>query len=159
MSKLFRTLLIALICLMAVPAIQAQDKSEARKQWFTEMRQLRTNYVAKELNLTAEQREKFVPLYDAMLRDVMKSMSETRRLYKSVEQKGRQATDLEKMKTAEALYDSKGRENAIEMRYFNQFKTLLTPDQLMQLKKVEDKFNRKLMKQHHGEKKSDKKKK
>lgn len=149
MNKTARTALSVIILLAAFFPAAAQHRESPRTQWFSEMRQLRTNYVVKELKLTDEQRERFVPVYDEMSREVMKVMTDTRKMYKSIKEKGSAATELEKEKAAEALYECKGKENAIEMRYFSKFKTILTPDQLLQLKKAEQRFSRQLMK-HKG---------
>lgn len=147
-----RTIITTIIIFFAsVSAMVAQnDHNAQRKQWFDEMRQLRTNYIAKDLDLSKEQREKFVPIYDAMSREVEKVMRETRSLYNNVKKKGEAATDVEKEKAAEAMYECRGKENAIEMKYFSKFKSILTPDQLFKLKSSENKFNRQLMKQRKG---------
>lgn len=143
-------LFIALI-ICSLSSMQAQHgpKDAARHaQWMEEMRTLRVNYVVKKLDLTKQQAERFTPLYQQMSRELEKVMTDTRRLCESVRKKGTAATDIELEKAAEAAYEQKGKENAIEMRYFARYKTILTPRQLFELRKTEHKFNRELMKQH-----------
>ncbi len=142
---------IALLFMVLVFAIAAQagepnKKHSDRQQWMKEMRQLRTNYVVKQLKLTSEQSEKFVAAYNAMQIDLDKLQSESRRLCKSVQEKGESATGLELEKGAEAMFELRSKEGAIEMRYFTKFKSILTPRQLFNLKKVEHNFNRELLK-------------
>ncbi|MCM1484236.1 MAG: hypothetical protein NC043_07855 [Muribaculaceae bacterium] len=136
-----------LLILISVSTSFAQQKHDGKnmKQWLQEMRQFRTNFIVKELNLTADQKSRFVPLYDAMYGELEKLMHDTRQLERSVERKGNEATDVELEKASEAIYECKGKENDIEMRYFAKFKTVLTPRQLFKLKQAENKFNRHLM--------------
>lgn len=148
-----RTILSFILLFAASVAFADRPDDAQRKQWFDEMRQLRINYIAKNLDLTREQRDKFVPAYDAMSRELEKVMRDTRSLYNSVKKKGDAATDIEKQKAAEAMYECKGAENAIEMRYFAKFKAILTPSQLFKLKAAEHEFNHQLMKQRKGNKK------
>lgn len=142
-----RILLIFAILLCSTSVVSAQDKTgEHRRQWMEEMRQLRVKYIVGELKLTDEQRAKFEPAYQSMIVETDRLMRDTRKLYESVKRKGTAATDLEKEKAAETMFESKGRENEIEMRYFVKFKEILTPDQLFQLREAEHKFARQLMK-------------
>lgn len=141
-----KILIILALLLSTTFTLSAQKQSEKRRQWTEEMRQLRVKYITTELKLTAEQREKFVPAYEAMSRETDKVVHDTRNLYQSVKKKGDSATDLEKEKAAEAAFEAKGKVNAIEMRYYNKFKTILTPDQLFQLREAEHKFARQLVK-------------
>lgn len=144
-------LLITLLAFMPV-TLRAQKTAShdagRHAQWMEEMRTLRVNYVAKELDLTKQQAERFTPLYQQMSRELEKVMTDTRRMCESVRKKGNAATDLELEKAAEAAYEQKGKESAIEMRYFSRYKSILTPRQLFKLRKAEHKFNRELMKQH-----------
>lgn len=138
--------LAILVCALLSSATATAQQRPDHKQWVTEMNTLRINFITNELGLTEEQRQKFTPIYEAMQREVMKLRKETSDLYKSVSKKGAAATDIEKEKAAEAQYECKGKENAIEMRYFKQFKSVLTLDQLLKLPKAERKFHRQLQK-------------
>ena len=62
--------------------------------------------------------------------------------------KNKEATDLEYEKLAEAQFEQKAREAKIELKYLKEFKTILTPRQLIKLKKAERDFSRELMKKH-----------
>lgn len=150
MKRIISSLLIIFSVLFT---LSAQGDRNQRHQWFEEMRQLRVNYVASELNLTPEQRQQFVTNYEAMSRDIDKTMRETRKLAEGVVKKGSATTDLEKEKAAEALFEGKSKEGAIEMRYYAKFKTFLTPDQLLKMKKAEHKFFKTLMKQRRAKNK------
>ncbi|MBO5243469.1 MAG: hypothetical protein J6B36_04505, partial [Muribaculaceae bacterium] len=108
--------LVATICMSAF----AQNKGEKFRKWMDDMRQVKVEYVAKELKLTAQQKEKFTPIYEAMNREIGKVNRETRALEKSVRDKGNSATDLEYDKATEAMVELKGKECEIEKKYREQ---------------------------------------
>lgn len=151
-SLLFFTIVIAFL---VVPFnVSAQGKGD-RSAWMKEMQQFKNDYISRKLELTDEQKSKFLPLYKAMDDEVRAIQEETRSLEKQTLDKGDKVSDLEYEKAAEALYELKGRENVIEMKYFDQFKTILTPKQMFKLKSAERDFTRELMNQRrrHNHKK------
>lgn len=81
-----------------------------------------------------------------MDKDVRKVQKETEDLYRQTLKKDEKVSDIEYEKAAEAIYELKGRENQIEMKYFKDFKEILTPCQLFKLKDAERDFIRELMK-------------
>jgi len=149
-----RVLTFAIIVLLTVPAIWAQPDGiqQDRKRWFREMTQYKHEFLAKELSLTKEQEEKFFPMYDKMESETRELNRQARSMEKTVQDKGDKATDLEYEKAAEALQELKGKEGAVETRYFNDFKTVLTKKQLFQLKQAERKFTHMIMNHHRGPK-------
>ena len=58
------------------------------------------------------------------------------------------ATDLELENAARTIFEQKRAEGQIEMTYFEKFKEILTPQQLLRLKSVERRFTQQLIKQH-----------
>ena len=145
---------ILIILILAVGLLQAQEAcahrpdDKGRKEWFREMRQYKHDFLAKELNLTKEQQEKFFPIYDEMEGSIFRINKEARDMERKVCDAKGSASDLEYEKATEALYEIKGKEAAVEMQYLPKFKTILTPKQLFLLKGAEQKFMRELMKQH-----------
>ncbi len=134
--------------LWILPA-HAQDKNNiGRKEWFEELRQYKHDFLAKELQLSQEQQDKFFPLYDDMENSVESLNRQTRGLEKNIEKADGKASDLEYEKAAEAMFELKSKEGAIEQQYATKFKTVLTPKQMFELKRAERKFFHKLMKEH-----------
>ncbi|MDE7025043.1 MAG: Spy/CpxP family protein refolding chaperone [Paramuribaculum sp.] len=148
MKKLL--LIVILACISSVTFAQRHSKNAKFGQWMDDMRQVKVEYVAKELNLNPQQKEKFAPIYDAMNKEIGKLTHETRSLEKSVRAKGSAATDLEYDKATEAMVELKGKESAIEKKYYGQLKSVLTKQQLFNLPKAERKFTRELMKQRRA---------
>ena len=147
MKRLFLILLIlpALVC-------QAQNKKPSQAQadkWFSEMRAYKTEYIANALELTPEQKEKFVPVYNAMNAELDKISRETRDMERKVS-KNDNASDLEYEKATEALFEMRSREGAVDQRYYPQLKSILSKKQLFKLKSAERRFGRHLMKEREG---------
>ncbi len=146
MNKLILSLALLLSAVMLPVYASAQRPSEREREvWMKEMQQYKNDFIAKKLSLTDEQKAKFIPLYNSMDEEIRKAQGEAEQLYRQTMKKDGSATDLEYEKAAEAIYELKGRENEIEMRYFKDFKTILTPRQLFQLKDAERDFTRQLM--------------
>ena len=59
------------------------------------------------------------------------------------------ATDIEYEKAAEVLYDMKLKQAEVEKSYMEKFKAILSARQLFELKGVERKFSRDMMRQHN----------
>lgn len=155
MKRIFLAIFLAIAGLSST---FAADNAQQRR-WLDEIRQLRINYIVKELDLTADQKVKFTAAYEQMSRELEKQMRDTRALYNTVKKKGSAATSVELEKATEAMYEAKGKEGAIEMRYLPKFKAILTPQQLFKLKSAEHKFNRQLMKHQKADNKTNNKKK
>ena len=106
------TFLIAALMLPAV--MQAQRNfGRDRESWMKEIQQYKNDFIAKKLELTDEQRAKFLPLYNSMDEEIRKVQEESEQLSRQTMGKEDKATDLEYEKAAEAMYELKGRENAI----------------------------------------------
>ncbi len=141
-----RTLLIAAIfvCIAQIFA-SAQNRTEQRKKWMEEMTNAKIEFMNKELDITGEQKEDFNKLYKAYLAELHKVHHETRKLEKSIDSK-KNATDLEYEKAAEAMFELKGKEGDVNEKYFDQFKQILTPNQLFKFQKAESHWAKHLMK-------------
>ncbi len=113
-----------------------------------EIQQYKRGYFAKELGLTKEQQDKFFPLYEEMEQQTHRIEEESRIMEKRVSE-AEDATALEYEKATEALYDAKVKEADLEREYMVKFKEILDSKQLFELKAVERKFTREMMRQHH----------
>lgn len=129
--------------------ICAAGPSDAeRARWMAEMQQYKREYVVKAMQLNDAQKAKFLPLYDAMDRDMRKIGDEARTVEKNLKAKGAAATDADYRHAADVLFNLRTREGAVEKQYYEKFKTVLSPRQLYELKRAEEKFAREMMRQH-----------
>lgn len=145
MNRRFFTFLAGLLMLPMLLFAQQKPTERERASWMKEMQQYKIEYLAKKLELTGDQKVKFANLYKCMDDEVRRVNEQAMKLDRVVRKKGDQATDLEREKAAEAQFELKGKEGAIEMRYFNDFKAILDSRQLLMLKKAERDFSKELM--------------
>lgn len=149
MKQIIFSIVLSIAATVAPLSVNAQRPTEReRVTWMKEIQQYKNDFLVKKLALTDEQKASFLPLYNSMEEQIRKAQSEAEQLYKQTMRKGDKATDLEYEKAAEAIFELKGRENEIEMKYFNDFKSILTPSQLFNLKDAERDFTKQLMRQH-----------
>lgn len=122
-------------------------KKEAREKWFKEAREIKHQFMIKELNLTKEQQSEFFRIYDKMEDEKNQVQRDSRKMEKHVRELGSSASDLEYEKAADAMFEAKQKEALIELKYKEDLKKVLTPKQLFMLKGAERKFTRELMDQ------------
>lgn len=139
--------------LLAISAFaQSKTLSEGeRKKFRAEMRNYKHEFLARELELTKEQQNEFFPIYDEMTDEVDRIGSETRRLEREVASSS-DASDVEIEAAARASYSQKYAEGEVEQRYFDRFRQVLKPRQLLKLRAAERKFMQKLMRKHNHHK-------
>lgn len=147
-----RQIVMAMLLALALglPAIvsAAPRDADEREQWMSEMRQYKRQYLARELELSREQQNKFFPLYEEMEDSMAKAIDEARAMERRVADMPAPA-DLDYEKATEAVYEAEVTASQLELEYLEKFKPILSKRQLFRLKGVERQFNRELMRQHH----------
>lgn len=130
---------------------QAQQRkrltAEDRQKFLVEMRQYKHDFLVKELDLTRDQQNAFFPIYDKMDDELTQVAEETRDLEDKVAADDK-ATDTELESAARTLFEQKSKEGEIEKTYFDKFKGILSPRQLLKIKSAERKFTQQLVRQH-----------
>ncbi len=144
MKRILSFFLITVI-MSALSAFAHEKDSAKHQKWMREMKQAKLEFMVKELKISADQKARFTETYNAMEAELNKMRGETNKMRKSIDQK-KDATDLEYEKAAEAMFEFKVKEGTIEKKYFDKFKSILTPQQLFQFKKAEMKWMKELMK-------------
>lgn len=140
--------IIAFILILFTSASSFAQNNVDRKKWLKEIQEYKHEFLIKELDLTKEQQEKFLPMYDEMDCKIRQVNDQARDYQRKIRQMKDKASELEYEKAAEAQFEVKAKEGEIEKSYFSKFKTVLTPKQLFRLKHAEWKFTKELMKQH-----------
>lgn len=130
---------------------QAQQRkrltAEDRQKYLGEMRQYKHDFIVKDLDLTRDQQNAFFPIYDKMDDELTQVAEETRDLEDKVAADDK-ATDTELESAARTVFEQKSKEGEIEKAYFEKFKGILSPRQLLKLKSAERKFTQQLFRQH-----------
>ena len=138
---------ITLILASSYAMPQAINNEEARDKVFAELKPYQHKFISKELDLSREQANEFFPIYDKMDEELRQVNTECRELERSaLDNKDASETELEAV--AAVLYAQKQKESAIEQAYYDKFKEILTPRQLIILKVTERRFTQKLLRHH-----------
>ncbi|MDE6206619.1 MAG: hypothetical protein K2M55_02305 [Muribaculaceae bacterium] len=143
-------ILIALVSILltCTPlSAQKNERSSERQRVMAELKPYKKKFLVKELELTKEQTAEFMPLYDEMTDKVQSVADETRKLERSVLKKDN-ASDIELEAAARAQFEQKEKEAKIELAYYEKFRDILSPKQLLRLKAAERKFNQHLVREH-----------
>lgn len=151
MKRLFIIIPLLMVCMVSLG--QKPGKDHKFHQWHKEMNEVKREYIAKEIELTKAQYEPFFTLYDAMNEELDKVGRETRQMAHNLAER-KDVNDMEYEKCAEALFELRAKEGAIDQKYYSKFKEILTNKQLFLLKRSEFKWMRKLMKQRNNSGKS-----
>lgn len=139
--------LIALAIVITALIVNAQDSN--RSKWATDMLQAKHDMIIEQVGLTPSQQEQFMPLYEAMEKEVFSTNATARALATAVSKKSN-PSDAEYAQAAEALSNAKVREGEIEAKYFEKFSKILSKKQLFQLKQAESTFTRAMLSGRRG---------
>ena len=113
-------------------------------KWGSDMLKAKPQMIIEEVGLTMTQQEQFMPLYEAMEKEIYQTNVEARTLVAQVERKAN-PSDNDYAQAAAALSAAKVHEGEVEAKYFKEFSKLLTKKQLFQLKQAELKFTRSVL--------------
>ncbi len=135
---------LLMCCTAVATAKDAAGKSRSnRSQWTQEMLDYKHDFIAEQTEMTQAQREKFMPLYEAMEKEVFAAHRTAREQAKKVSSS--KATEQDYATAARAMSQVKVKEGEIEGRYFEKFSKILSKKQMFQLKQAEMKFSRQML--------------
>lgn len=134
----------AIALLVIIIATLATSAQTDRSKWANEMLDAKHKMLIEEVGLTPTQQEQFMPLYEAMEKEIYTTNRDARAIAATV-QKKKAPTDSEYAQAAEALSTAKVREGEIEAKYFEKFSKILSKRQLFLLKQAENNFTRNML--------------
>ena len=138
---------IAAMLLLSLNTARAKDNNNAnanRSQWTQEMLDYKHDFIAEQTEMTQAQRDKFMPLYEAMEKEVFAVHRTAREQAKKISSTAK-ASDLDYANAARAMSQVKVKEGEIEGRYFEKFSKILSKKQMFQLKQAELKFSKQML--------------
>ncbi len=148
---MIKRLLLAL-CIVATLTLSAQqphrrggDRRPDRTEWMRKMKQLKHEFMTRELNLSAEQQKAFFALYDAKEDERFQAERAVRRSDRALLDKIGDASDSELDAAIDAQYEFDSKLAQIEKKYLPKFRKVLTRQQLFKLRHVEREFQKMLM--------------
>lgn len=139
--------IVAFLLLSAFLAGAQNSSNINREKWLAEMREYKHDFLTKELDLSKEQQRDFFPLYDNMEDEIGRINDETREIEIRLSENP-DASEIELENGARTIFEQKRAEGQIEMTYFDKFKEILSPHQLLKLKNAERKWNQQLVNHH-----------
>lgn len=140
-----RLIYILLLSAFAIhPSLASQPSQAEIDNYRTKIKQYKRQIITKELDLSRETANKFFPLYEKMDEELEKVGHDTY-LLETRTIKNANASELDCETTARALFEQKKNEGEIELRYFEKFRSILSPRQLLMLKNAERKFRRQVI--------------
>lgn len=137
---------IAAMLLLSLNTARAKDNNTNanRSQWTQEMLDYKHDFIAEQTEMTQAQRDKFMPLYEAMEKEVFAVHRTAREQAKKISGTAK-ASDQDYANAAKAMSQVKVKEGEIEGRYFDKFSKILSKKQMFQLKQAEMKFSRQML--------------
>lgn len=141
-----RTIIPFAVFLLSIFTIQAQPSKEKKEQ----IKALKTAFITTELELTPQEAEKFWPVYNAFdekqfeLRSKKMKAFQERANTDSLTEK--EASDM--LAQIEAMEDESYQ---LRKKFIQDLKNIISPVKILKLRKAEEDFNRKLLKQYKGE--------
>ena len=137
-------LIIAITTIALSLPIQAQKKKVTSRpnqtEWIKGVREYKYDMLIKEVKLTKEQQDAFLPLYQQMEEEIIKSNKEVRDLEHKISTSKEALSDLEYGIAAEAMSNVNMVNAQIEAEYFEKFADILSKKQLFLLKRAESRF-------------------
>ncbi|GAB2772961.1 hypothetical protein [Salinimicrobium soli] len=137
-----KKLLLSVLFLSFSLGISAQEKDEHRER----IKALKTAFITEQMNLTAQEAQQFWPIYNEF-------EEKRRNLYR------REHADVENLEClTEEKANSKLNEYVeleredflLKKKYYDDLKKIFSAKRIMQLKHVEDEFNKKLMREYRA---------
>lgn len=136
---------IAAMLLLSLNTALAKDNNNSnRSQWTKEMLEYKHDFIAEQTEMTQAQRDKFMPLYEAMEKEVFAIHRTAREQAKKISSTTK-ASDQDYANAARAMSQVKVKEGEIEGRYFDKFSKILSKKQMFQLKQAELKFSKQML--------------
>lgn len=145
---MYRQILIIAIALLACLSANAAEEPRDGEKWAKELQDFKLKYLAQEMKLKDDQKQRFVEVYTRLDNERARLMKEEHDVRKRVDEKTN-ATDEELNAAIAKMSQAKIDEARLEQKYDAQFRTFLTPLQLFKMKKAEFKFKRKLFEMRH----------
>jgi Spy/CpxP family protein refolding chaperone len=137
--------LIILVFLFSFSLTFAQQNNEKRREDFEKFKAKRTEYISKEMNLTAEQSKSFWPVCDALQQKKFHLNRELREEMHRVFQKeksGTKPTGEDYDKIIKLSAEVKVKEAELDVEYIEKFKAVISTEQIFKYQRAELHFAR-----------------
>lgn len=135
----------------AICSMQAQCPDKPDPKMLREIQEYKMKFLAQEMEIKPDQKEKFVELYQKMSSERHSNFEKMRKLEASLNEN---TSDADYKAATDAMADLRIKDAALEKKYDAEFAKFLTHKQIYQMKRGEEKFRRKMAGMHHKRKKA-----
>lgn len=139
-------MLLSVICVFSA---NAQKREKPDPKMFREIQEYKMKYLAQEMELKEDQKEKFIETYTQFCDSRHKYFEEMRRLEESVKPN---ASENDYKEVTAKMGDLRLKDAQLEKEYDVKFSKFLTAKQIYKMKEAEEQFRRKMrdMRQKKG---------
>ena len=152
-----KKLCFLLLILISIPfdgfGHQVDGDNGKKEKMFREMREFKMKYLAQEMDLSENQKQRFFELYDEMSKNRDVCFKNVRELEKKLRKEGKNASEEDYQQVTEALNKANIESAEIEKSYNEKFAEFLTQKQIYKLKEAEKNFRERLEEMRHNRKK------
>lgn len=118
-------------------------KRPDRTEWMRKMKQLKHEFIIKEIGLSAAQQKDFFAAYDAKENERFEAERSVRKAERELQQKAN-ASEADYLSVINLQYELGDKINQIEKKYRTKFESILTKKQMFRLRDVERDFQKML---------------
>lgn len=146
-----KKILLLLLMLAGISSVcfAHPDKGEPDAKKLKEIREYKIKYLAQEIDLSDNQKAKFVETYNQMAEERKANFEKLRAAEKKLKQN---LSDADSKVQMNIIADCKIKDAQIVKAYDLKFEKFLTPKQMIKMKEAEDKFNKRMREMHHQRK-------
>ena len=147
-KSILLTMLLCIVSAIPCEALAQGSSKSQRVKWMKEVRSYKYEFLIKETGMTKEQQEQFIPVYEAMEKEIFAINKEAREMERKISTSKEPVSETEYEAAATAIAKVSQKEGDIEMNYFTKFEKILTKKQLFLLKRAENKFTQNILNHH-----------
>ena len=129
---------------LAIVLLGGFASAQSNRQWTNEMLKYKHDFIVEKTGMTQSQCDKFMPLYEAMEKEVFAANRTARDQAKQVSS-NKNPSDQDYYNAARAISQAKVKEGEIEGRYFEKFSKILSKKQMFLLKQAELNFRKQII--------------
>lgn len=145
MRQFLHITLAVLLLSSVLPAAAQNNGKQPNRQWTKEMLEYKHDFIAEQTEMTQAQRDKFMPLYEAMEKEIYNLNHTAREQARKLSDTKAKVSDQEYYNTAKTMSQIKTKEGEIEIKYFDKFAKILNKKQMFLLKQAEIRFSRQML--------------
>ncbi len=150
-KHVFIILSLILGCSLTVAA--QKHGSKKGDNMMKELREFKVKFIAQEIDLKDDQKERFIELYNEMSDKRVEVMRDAWKMEKELK-KNKNASEADYQAVTDAMTEAKAKDASIEKSYDDKFAQFLSQKQIFKMKEAENEFRKKMseMRHKHGKK-------